>query len=321
MSKNGGKFNNRAAKKFHNPAKVDRLSQEEIFNILNEDISTILQHITDYRNHKPGSAFPDYICNGFGNLSTPLWFYEFVNDHVKIKKNGKLKTDLSNDELESIRFILADVYKKSATNFYAQQTQEFPDRNKLISKTFIRLCPDIYKKLKKLNDGLKKSQIEDGEGINEAQLRDLTVQVYGDPVFNIRFIHKKFNDSNLSDKKKIKLLKSLYGKRYIKMVGAAMTVDSTSSDFLAMLFDVIDKKSKKKRLKFLKAYADAYKENKTRYFRINKEFKKENKKLIKALIEYDIGYKKAFKGLRSASVKDNPKKDKKSDGFNNFNRK
>lgn len=293
---NGGDgFNNALAKLFRNPDKVDTLSQKKIFDTFNDDIGTLLGQMTAYRNHD--GKFPQYIQNAFCNLSSALWFKEYVKDHCKITKKGKLKSDLSEDELESLRLILADAYKKSAQNQYPQQTQEFTDRNKMLSETFILLCNDQYKLARKL-------------GLDKSQTRDLCIQIYGDPIGNMKFIHKIFNHSIMSDKKKIKLLKKLYGDRFDSAVGAAMTVDANNSDCIAMLYDYMMSLKKKKRAPIIMAYAIAYKRNKSNNFRMagDGEFYRKNKDIIKELKDLDIGFKKAFKPLKKKSVKDLDKK-------------
>lgn len=281
---NGGDFQNLAARKFKRLEKVDTMAQGEIFDILSTDISTILSQITNYReNH---GKFPQYLPNAFANLSTVLWFHLYVKEHCKVKK-GKLKTDLSKDEVKSLLFILADVYKKSAINFYAQQTQEFVRRNELLSKTFKKLAPDQYKLAKKF-------------GLSKSKTRELIIQIYGDPVSNMRFVYKLIDqaDPTLSNKKKIKLLKKLYGKRFIKAVGAAMTVSKNDSDTLQLLFEYFSKKKAKKRAKFILAYAEAYKENKSYNFRMSEpKFYKKNKDIFKELVDLDIGFEKSVTKL------------------------
>lgn len=290
--KNNGEFQNLAAKRFKRLEKVDTMSQDEIFGILETDISTILGQITNYRvNH---GKFPQYLPNAFANLSTALWFHLYVKEHCKIKK-GKLKTDLSKDDIKSLKFILADIYKKSAINFYAQQTQEFERRNELISKTFKRLSPKQYALAKKF-------------GLSKAKTRELIIQIHGDPVSNMRFVYKLIDqaDPTMSEKKKLKLLKKLYDDRFIDAVGAAMTISKNDSDTLAMLFEYVNKKKTKKRAPYILAYAEAYKENKSYNFRMTEpKFYKKNKKLFKELVEVDIGFEKAVNKL---SIKANEAK-------------
>lgn len=308
MSKKGSDgFQNRAAMKFKQPDKVDLMSQQEIFKIFDEEIDTILDQITANREHR--GKYPTYVANAFANLSTALWFKKYVKDHCKINKKGKLKTDLTDDQIESLRNILADAYKKSATNQYAQQTQEFDERNKMLSKTFIILYWDVYRLAKKLK-------------VEDSFTRDLTVQVYGDPVNNMRFVHKIFNRSIMSDKKKIKLMKKMYDayppvreseiSRFHQAVGAAMTVDSNSSDMIAALYTYMMKLKKKKRAPIILGYAQAYKKNKSNNFRLTGgEFYKKNKPMIKELKELDIGFNKAFKGLKAKKSKSDKETSKK----------
>lgn len=289
---NNSKFTNRAAKRFNDMSKVDVMSQEEIFDILDEDMKTILDQVTAYREHKPNSPYPPYVANMFANLSAVLYFHDYVGDHVEVKKNGKIKTDLEEADLESLRMIIADVYKKSLAGVY-QNTQEYSDRNELLGKAFKKLCPRIYRLTKKFKE------------LSKSTRRDLTIQFYGDPVYNFKFIHKHINKSPISDKKKRKLFQKIYGKkRFVKAVGAAMTVEGNNSDCLAMLFDYMSGLKKKKRAKYLRAYADAYKRSKgSRYFRIDADFYEKNKRLIRELAIVDIGYKKAFKDLRGKAAK------------------
>lgn len=302
MSKNKGGadgFNNRAAKKFRQPDKVDLMSQQEIFDIFDEDIGTILGQYTAARNHE--GKFPQYVANAFANLSTSLWVYRYVDDHVNAKikkKSGKLKysTDLSEDDIESLKTMISDAFKKSATNQFPGQTQEFKERNKLLSKAFAVLDPLTVHLARKLK-------------LDESQCRELAIQVYGDPTNNFRQIHKINNHSTVSDKKKLKLLKAMYGKkRFVNAVGAAMTVDNNNSDCLAMLYEYFCGLKKKKRAPILLAYARSYKKNKSYNFRLNDgKFYEKNKDLIKELKHCDIGFKKAFKQLKPKKVADKMK--------------
>ena len=292
MSKGkGNKFSNLAARKFNDMSKVDTMAQKDVFDILEKDIKTILQQFTDYRKRVQGATYPTYVANAFANISTVLFFQEYVDDHVKVTKKDKIKSDLDKDELESLRQILAEAYKKSQTNFYANQAQEYPERNKMISKTFTKLYPKVWARTKKL------------KGLSKSQRRDLTIQVYGDPVYNFKFIHKIINQSTVSEKRKLKILKKLYDKRFVKAVGAAMTVEGNSSDCLAMLYGYMAGLKKKKRAPYILAYAEAYKKNKSRYFRIDGDFYETNKDIIKEMIKLDLGFKKSVKNLKSGSTK------------------
>lgn len=300
-SKNkNNKFSNRAAKRFNDMSKVDVMSQDEIFEILDGDMKIMLDQVTAYRDHKPGASYPQYVASAFANLSTTLYFYDYVHDHVKVKKNGKVKTDLDDADLESLRMIISDVYRKSIIGVYHNQQQEDITRNRLLSKAFVVLCPRIYHLTRKF-DGLSKSQC-----------RDLTINFYGDPVYTFKFIHKRINESSISNKKKLKLLRKIYGKkRFVDAVGAAMTVEGNNSDCLFMLFKFMCKLKKKKRAKYIRAYAEAYKRVKvSKYFKIDQEFYDENKRIIKELGRIDIGYKKAFRDVKGRAKDKSPKPDK-----------
>lgn len=300
MSKRGGdnNFQNRACRKFKDNQKAHLISQDEVFEILEADITEILKQVSNARNHTNGAKYPTYTTEMFSNLSTPLFFYYYVKEHVsnkakkvKKKKKGKInvrvkmKTDLTEDEIESLKNLLSTVYKKSASNQYPNQQQEFSERNKLISKTFKRLDYRNYLIAKKL-------------GLDEADTRDLIIQVYGDPRYNMKHIHKPISMSNASEKKKIKILKALYEDRFVSAVGAAMTIDNSKSDSLAMLYAYMMDKKLKKRAPYVRAYAEAYKMTPSRYFRIDAHFGRKNRKLIRELKHIDIGYKKAFKNLK-----------------------
>lgn len=299
MSKknNNGGFNNKAAERFKRLDTIDLMDQRKVFEVLDDDINVILDQVTKKRNHQ--GKYPEYMKNAFANLSTSLWFYNYVKEHVKVSKKGKMKSDLSEEDLESIRTLLASAYRCSVTNFYSNQTQEFKERNKLITKAFILLYPKVYKLALKLKLG-------DNKKDNKTAARELTIQVYGDPVKNMRFVHTIFNNSPLSEKKKMKLFKKMYGKRFVSAIGAALCVKSTKSDFLATIYDYVNKiKSKKKRAPYILAYVKAYKEIKDNNFRLEDgKFYKKNKKLFKELAECDIGFKKAFKKLEDRAKKE-----------------
>lgn len=294
---NGGGFNNRAARKFRDNPKIDRMSQDEIFEILEEDMTTILQQVTDHRNHK--GKYPTYTGQMFANLSVPLYFYRYIQDHVKPNyRKGKIKTDLEADQIESLKQILADAYKRSATMQYERQNQEFTDRNKLLSKAFRILDARGWKLTKKL------------KGLTKVQRRDLLIQAYGDPVLNMRFVHKIINNSSASDKVKLRVLKKLYKGRFAEAVGAALTVESNRSDSIELLYNYMAKKKAKKRAPYIRAYAEAYKTNGTHNnMWVNNEFAHANRKIIRELKMIDIGYKKAFKRLKGDVKKKGKKED------------
>lgn len=302
--KGGGdnNYQNRAAKRFKQLDNIATMSQEEIFEIFEQDFDTIVEQV----NEK--GKFPQYLLNAFANISTPLWFKEYIDDHVKVKKKAKIKTDLDNEAMYALKEILSRAYKKSATNFYEKQGQEFEDRNKLISKSFIKLEPKLYMLSGKLSTKENK--------ISELKRRDLCIQVYGNPVHNMKFVFGIFDQSSVSDKKKLKIFQKMYGDRFETAVGAALTVNNTKSDFLALIYEFVmrgcykNKWSKKKKLKarapFIHAYAKVYKWNQSSYFKLKEgDFYKKNRVLIKQLKEKDRGFKKAFKNLKGKTIEDN----------------
>lgn len=316
-NKNGDGFNNLAARRFKIPDKVDLMSQKDVFHILDTDFTVILDQITQFRiNH---GKFPKYLPNAFANISTALWFHDYIMDNVAVKvvtkKRGKkvkkkkidkinpkklkfrMKTELTDEDLESLRFILADIYKKSLTNFYSGQTQEIEARMKYLGDAFARICPKQYAIARQL-------------GRSKDKTKELIIQVYGDPVQNMRYVCKLFDEAkgDVSDKKKLKIMKSLYGEeRFVCAVGAAMTLSKNDSDCIAMLFEyMMSKKKDKKRAPYLKAYAEAYKANKNSNYRMqDPAVWKKNKKLYRMLGEFDEGFKKSYKHLKPKE-KDNP---------------
>ena len=295
MSKkgNGGEFNNLAARRFKRPDKIDTMSQGEIFDILDEDIGTIMSQLIAFRAHR--GPMPNYLTNAFANLSTSLWFYRYVDTHVKVKKKkGKIKTDLSPEEIDALMFILADTYRKSAMNVFAQQGQEFPDREKLLSKAYAKMDPKQMKRIKKL-------------GLTKSKSRELAIQVFSDPIYTIRYVCRLFDSSksDLSDKKKLKLFQKLYGERFPDALGAAMTVSKNDSDCISMLFEHLRSSKKKYRAIYLLKYAEAYKVNKSSNFRMSDpKFYAKNKKFFRALGDLDIGFKKSYKGLKPRRADD-----------------
>lgn len=300
MSKNNDNFNNRAARKFRIMEDVPTFPQKEIFRILDDDIDVILEQVIKSKNGQ--GKFPNYILNGFANISTALWFKDYVKEHVEVSK-GNLYSDLEEDQVEALRQILARAYKKSVVNYYSTVTQEFSNRNKLIGSTFVRLCPRAYRITRDLDTS--------ENTLRESQKRDLVIQSYLNPYHNMRYVYNIFDHSSVSDKKKLKILRKLYGDRFRNAIGAALTINNTKSDFLSMIYEFVmedcRKRSKKKTLKerapYIHSYARAYKYNQTCYFKMKDgQFYQENKDIIDELIAYDLGYKKAFRCLK-------PKKD------------
>lgn len=299
-NKNGNNgFQNRAARRFKDNDKIDLISQNEIFEILDKDMQTILNQVSDHRNRVRDAKYPNYVGNMFANLSTPLFFYGYIMDHIRITKKDKMKTDLTEDDIMSLKDIIADAYKRSVTRQYDKQIQELDDRNKLLLKSFAVLDPKRMRTAKKLK-------------LNKHMTRIVAILSYGDPRYNFKQLHKLFNQSSVSDKKKLKVLGKLYGKRLYNAFGAALTVNAAGSDILATIFSKVERLPRKKRTKVLLAYAEAYKLNGSTYHQLTKEFIKSNgnKKIVRQLKVADIGYKKAFKRLQSESNRSSDKKNR-----------
>ena len=115
-----------------------------------------------------------------------------------------------------------------------------------------------------------------------------------------------------SDKKKLKVLKKLTrtDKKFADYIGAALTISKSVTDFVGMAYDVVmpkketkkgkmTKKIMKRRMPYLRAYATAFKKRRMYNTILTDNFYKQNKKLIKKLIDEDLGFKKAFKILKS----------------------
>lgn len=331
-NKNGG-FNNRAARRFNDPSKIDRMSEKEIYDILMEDIETILAQITAHRNHDRGAKYPTYVNNIFANLSSAKFFYEFALDNTENKKKNKVKTTLNAEQVLSMKQLLADAYRYSSSNkdAFRGQMQEYKDRLEYISLAFIRYDPVVYEMTKKL-------KLEKKEG-----RRELCIQIYQDPIYAAKSVGRLYNASELTDKKKLKLVRAMYDinpldhikvdgdsdvkseysgkKRFQTLVGATFCVPKNNSDFFDMLFTYVDKLPKRKRAKYIRAYAEAFKIEKSHNKRLEGEFYDKNKPIIKELIgtkkkKYlngiDVGYKKAFKCLKVEET-DGEKKVKSSD--------
>lgn len=322
-------FNNRAARRFNDPQKVDRMSEEEVYEILSEDIKTILGQVTAHRNHDRGAKYPTYVNNIFANLSSAKFFYEYACNHTKRKKKNRVKTDLDMDQVLSMKQILADAYRYATSNkdAYRNQMQEYSDRIEYLSMAFIRFDPVVYRLSKKLNLKSKDDR------------RDLCIQVYQDPIYSAKAVARLFNSSEITEKKKFKLVRTLYKvdrldnikvyssdddrerddkskNRFVALVGATFCIQKNNSDFFDMLFEYVDGLKKKKRAKYIRAYAEAYKNDKTHNKRLEGDFYEKNHDIIKELVgtkkhKYtdgiDVGYKKAFKCLKKNTESDDKK--------------
>ena len=87
MGKNKNKssgFNNYAAKKFSDVNKVPKLSQYKIMGILESDMEIMIEQVTKNRAGEKDAKYPQYITNGFANLSTAKLFYDYIKENVKL---------------------------------------------------------------------------------------------------------------------------------------------------------------------------------------------------------------------------------------------
>lgn len=300
MSKNKGggdnpSFENRACKRFRENKNIGVMSQSEIFEILDEDLETILGQITDSRQRR--GKYPRYAEQMFVNLSVPYYFYKYAKKHIKTKKGEVICKKLDADALESMRQLIASVYRLTFdrnNGMFNGQILDADDRNKYLLRTFHILSEPQYKVAKKL-------------GLSRKDTEALIIQIYGKPEKSMSRIHTKFSDSSISEKKKLKIFKKLYGDRFVQACGCVMCMESTRSDFISTIFNYVNKHKKKKRAKFLKAYADAFKHMQCHNYQVNAQFAHDNRKLIDGLLYLDVGYRKAFRNLKGDK---NPKKDK-----------
>lgn len=288
MAKKGNGFSNKAARKFDEPNKVDLYSEDEIYEVLNEDVDVILDQLTANREHR--GRFPKYTGNMFANISTAKYFYEYVKENWG---------DLTKEEKLSMKSLISQAFKDSVSMKYQNQAMENGDRNEYLRETFYAMSKKAYKVAKKL-------------GLEKDKTKELIIQAYIEPKYAIKQVAKLFDMSTLSDKKKMKLLKEIYGgkERFVDAVGASLTVDFNSSDFVHMVYGFVMKLKKDKRKKFIEAYAINFKKIKKSSFVLKGDFLEKNARIIKRLIRKDRGYKKAF-DIGVNKVAKNGKKDKK----------
>lgn len=296
MSKKGkGGFANRAARRFADMTKVELMSQDEIYDILKSDLKDILEQVTVARRGE--GPYPAYIGNAFANVSAALFMYEFAKENVKAEKGKKrirVKTPLSDDELESLRHIVSEAFKKSERREYEAQALDYDLRQKYLGKAFAKLSPAQYAMVKELPTLTKPERLS------------LLVNTYGDPTFTVRRVRVLMDKVGgatdggvrMTDEEKLEFLRELYGPNFDQFVGAAMTVGdsmSSDSDLLLALFKFMDGCKKKRKRRILAYYATAYKRVKgVPFYRMNGSFFGDNERLIKKLVKSDAGFKKAF---------------------------
>lgn len=295
MSKNkNNNFQNYAAKRFAQIEKIDQYAENDIFDILSKELPIILRQIT---SAKSGAQYPEYAVNMFANISAAKFVYQYVQTWDKqIRKTGD--SDLMDiTDVKALRDLVSEAFIRR--DKFVNQKMEEKDRNKLLLKTYAMLDPVGVKRAKKLKLS-KKLTIE------------LALRIRKPAKFTIDRVGKLFDMSTVSDKKKLKVLKKLTrtDKKFADYIGAALTISKSVTDFVGMAYDVVmpkketkkgkmTKKIMKRRMPYLRAYATAFKKRRMYNTILTDNFYKQNKKLIKKLIDEDLGFKKAFKILKS----------------------
>lgn len=339
MGKNrDNKFQNFAAKRLKDMDHVATMCEEEIYDILRKDVKVILEQISDYQetqecgsyherkkksNHKGFSPYPNYTKNIFANLSGVKFFYELVY----MWKEGDV--DLDKRERNAIKMLLSTAYRDtiSKTKIYPVLDDEY--RCEMICESFRILDKKHYKmalkltsyetikasRLKRPDSDKSREEIRREKEIKKAKsiaaACELAIQLFQDPKYTARVVIREFDRRSMSTKKKMKLLKKMYGKRYNSACGAILGIEGGSSDTVGDVKDAIAKMKKKDRVEVLQAYGDYFKRFGKRSFLLDSRFYKKHKKIIKKLIREDIGYKKAFAGMKNkkpSDDKDRPSK-------------
>ena len=293
QKKDKNSFQNRAAKKFNDAAKADLMSEEEVYDVLEKDIDIIIDQVA--KNQAQQGKYPRYVTNIFANISSAKFFYEYV---------VAFRSDFTKETREALKNIISSAFKDSIMNKYQFQVLENDDRNNYLRDTFKMLATKDFKIAKRLE-------------LETDKTKELIIQAYMEPKYSAKQVAKLFDKSNISDKKKMKILRKLYkGERFVDVIGAALTVDFTASDFVHMAYEFIMDKKKKKRSKYLEAYAINFKKvKKAATSLVNTTFVENNKKVIKKLIRKDRGYKKAFEvNLVKTMIKRDKDKEKDKKG-------
>lgn len=330
-NKNDG-FGNLAAKRFKDPQQVALMSEEEVYDILMKDIEVIMDQLWAYaesqnrgsyherkkKHLKFGFAkYPDYTKNMFANLSTAKFIYEYVelwkDDEIQLNKHQR----------EALKLMVSTAYRDTISKAKVYPALDDEDRCKFLCEAFRMLDKKHFKLAKKLTEsdtknGSRKLKRPDEDKSREEirkerEMRkrkaythacELIIQAYQDPKYGIRAVVREFDKRAISDKKKLKLLKKLYGDRYLTACGCILGIEGGSSDMVSMIKEVMRKMKKKEVKKVLRAFGDYYKQFGKRSFLMDARFYKKYKKTIKKLIREDIGYKKAFAGLKDAAPKE-----------------
>lgn len=342
MGKNrDNKFQNFSAKRLKDIDHVATMCEEEIYDILRKDIKEILNQVADYQetqdsgsyherkkksNHKGFSPYPNYTKNIFANLSGVKFFYELVY----MWKEGDVELDKR--ERGAIKMLLSTAYRDtiSKTKVYPVLDDEY--RCEMICEAFKILDKKHYKlalkltsyetvkssRLKRPDSDKSRDELRKEKEIKKAKAEaaacELTIQAFQDPKYTARVVVREFDRRTMSSKKKMKLLHKLYGKRFHSACGAILGIEGGSSDIVGDVKDAIAKMKKKERIEVLRAYGDYFKRFGKRSFLLDSRFYKKHKKIIKKLIREDIGYKKAFAGMKDKK----PSEDKEKTGKKSF---
>ena len=325
MGKKNDGYQNFAAKRFKDPQRVTTMSEEEIYDILEKDIFTILKQLADYqecqnagsyherkkkKNHKGFVNYPNYTKNMFNNLSAAKFIYEFV----ECWKNGDI--ELRKPQREALKMLISTAYRDTISKNKIYPIMDDDDRCVYLCEAFRMLDKKNYKlalkltkaetkkasKLRRPEENKTKQERKEEEKLRKAKAKahacELIIQAYQDPKHGCRSVVREFDKRNMPDKKKLKLLKKLYGDRYYEACGCILGIEGGSSDMVATVKDQLNKMKKKERKKVLRAFGDYFKQFGKRSFLLDSRFYDKHKKIIKKLISEDIGYKKAFIGLK-----------------------
>ena len=340
MGKNrDNKFQNFGAKRLKDIDHFTTMWEEVIYDIRRKDIKEILKQVADYQetqesgsyherkkknSHKGFSPYPNYTKNIFANLSGVKFFYELVY----MWKEGDV--DLDKRERKAIKMLLSTAYRDtiSKTKIYPVLDDEY--RCEMICEAFKILDKKRYKlalkltsyetvkssRLKRPDSDKSRDELRKEKAVKKAKAEaaacELAIQVFQDPKYTARTVVREFDRRAMSSKKKMKLLRKLYGKRFFNACGAILGIEGGSSDIVGDVKDALAKMKKKERIQVLRAYGDYFKRFGKRSFLLDARFYKKHKKIIKKLIREDIGYKKAFAGMKDKKSSDDKGKTNKS---------
>lgn len=303
--KNKSQFSNLLANRFNDPRRVELMSEEEVYKVMNKDFETLLKQLSDNLNQVAGAKYPVYAANMFHNPSTARYIYDYV-------KQNKDEIKQDENELLAIRHLIAVGYKDNMSKQYYHQDDAIRSELllsafKMISKSRIKLAKQL-----KLTGKDKDTKLEAATAVAIFSYLNMD---------QITKVATMINKSEVKNKRKHEIFKKLYGKRYKSAYGALFTI-SRDNDFVFYMYEKFGKMNKKRRYKVLFEYATHYKKTKQRYPFIESDtFLKENKKIIKKLAKEDIGFKKAFTSYKKEFGKEsNYDKNKNVKKYDNKNK-